>query len=80
MEDRVIAAERSSALLGQSGLDLIFSEPVHLLDGYDSGPLTGFQVVRCRIHAGVQGLSPGTKTRLDWEAEYGRAVELSKAA
>jgi hypothetical protein len=36
-------------------------EPVHSLDGYAGGPLTGFQV-GCLIHAGVQGLSPGTKT------------------
>ena len=79
MEDRVIAAELSVALLGQSGIDLIFPEPVHLLDGYDSGPLTGFQS-GCRIHAGVQGLSLGTKTGLDWEAEYNRAVDLSRAA
>jgi hypothetical protein len=46
--------------------------------GYAGGPLTGFQV-GCLIHAGVQGLSPGTKTGLDWEAEHDRAVELSKA-
>jgi hypothetical protein len=40
----------------------------------------GFGVRRRLIHAGVQGLSPGTKTGLDWEAEYDRAVERSKAA
>ena len=68
-----------AALLGQSGIDLLAPEPVHSLDGYDGGPLTGFQV-GCLIHAGVQGLSPGTKTGLDWEAEYNRAVERSKAA
>ena len=66
-----------AALLGQSGIDLLAPEPVHSLDGYDGGPLTGFQV-GCLIHAGVQGLSPGTKTGLDWEAEYDRAVERSK--
>jgi tetratricopeptide (TPR) repeat protein len=68
-----------AALLGQSGIDLIAPEPVHFLDGYDCGPLTGLQV-GCLIHAGVQGLSPGTKTGLDWEAEYERAVELLKVA
>ena len=65
-----------AALLGQSGIDLIAPEPVHLLDGYDGGLLTGFQI-GCLIHAGVQGLSPRTKTGLDWEAEYERAVELT---
>ena len=50
-----------AALLGQSGIDLLAPEPVHSLDGYDGGSLTGFQV-GCLIHAGVQGLSPGTKT------------------
>ena len=68
-----------AALLGQSGIDLLAPEPVHSLDGYAGGPLTGFQV-GCLIHAGVQGLSPGTKTGLDWEAECDRAVELLKAA
>ena len=33
-----------------------------------------------RPHAGVQELSPGTKTGLDWELEYDRSVERSKAA
>jgi hypothetical protein len=66
-----------AALLGQSGIDLLAPEPVHSLDGYAGGPLTGFQV-GCLIHAGVQGLSPGSKTGLDWEAEYDRAVERSK--
>ncbi len=68
-----------AALLGQSGIDLLAPEPVHSLDGYAGGPLTGFQV-GCLIHAGVQGLSPGTKTGLDWEAEYDRAVERLEAA
>ena len=45
----------------------------------DGGPLTGFRVGGL-FYAGVQGLSPGTKTGLDWEEEDGRAVELSKTA
>jgi hypothetical protein len=66
-----------AVLLGQSVIDLLVPEPVHSSDGYAGGLLTGFQV-GCLIHAGFQGLSPGTKTGLDWEAEYNRAVELSK--
>ncbi len=58
-----------AALLGQSGIDLLAPEPAHSLDGHDGGLLTGFEV-GCLIHAGGQGLSPGTKTGLDWEAEY----------
>ena len=54
-------------------------KPVHSLDGYDGGPLTEFRVGGL-FYAGVQGLSPGTKTGLDWEEEDGRAVELSKTA
>jgi len=50
-----------AALLGQSGIDLLAPEPVHSLDGYAGGPLTGFHV-GCLIHAGIQGLSPGTNT------------------
>lgn len=65
-----------AALLGQSGLTLTDSKPVHTLEGYTGGALSGFQVA-CLIHAGVQRLAPGTATGFNWEAEYARAVKLA---
>ncbi len=61
-----------ATLLVQSGIDLIAPGPVHVLDGYEGGRLTCFQV-GCQINAGVGGLSRGTKTGLDWWMEYARA-------
>jgi len=66
-----------AALLGQSGLTLTDPKPVHTLEGYTGGALSGFQVA-CLIHAGVRRLAPGTATGFNWEAEYEHAVKLAK--
>lgn len=64
-----------AALLGQSGLDLTDPAPVHAFGDCVAGPLSRLQVA-CLIHAGVQGLAPGSSTGLDWEPEYRRAMEM----
>lgn len=63
-----------AALLAQGGIDLKSREPVHALEGYEHGPLSGLQVA-CLIHAGVQTMAPGADTGLDWRPEHDVAVE-----
>ena len=66
-----------AALLAQGGIDLKSCEPVHAIEGYEHGLLSGLQVA-CLIHAGVQSMVPGADTGLDWGPEHDVAEERAR--
>jgi len=62
-----------AALIGQNGLRMKDTNPVHQLEGVLQ-PLTGLEVA-CLIHAGAQRSSPGTETGFPLAAEFAEALK-----